>query len=180
MAAGQAVVRQSGTDADSGIAWVLLSIEGKPLEGGPVAAGSAPRLTAQCTKRPAGKLKFELLADFGGVPEVRFVPPWKPKSSADFPPRLERVQIRIEFFGYMKVKPVKRQWVALDGLAGEWRYATPGMDSGNMEEIMFYLQYLRALPELGLTLPGRGAARWETVGLQQAIHAEPICGASGL
>lgn len=172
--------RQSGIESDSGIFWVLLSVNARPPAGASLKAEQPARLTAQCTKNPAGKLKFELLADFGGVPELRFVPPWKPATPQDFPPRLQHVQITMEFLGYMKVKPVKRQWVEVDGLSGEWRYLTPGLDSSNMEEIRFYLQYLRALPTLGLTLPGRGVAQWETTAWQEAIHGEPLCAKGAL
>ena len=176
----QQVVRQSGIESDSGISWVLLSVDARPPAAASLKAERPARLTAQCTKSAAGRLKFEILADFGGVSELRFVPPWKPATPQDFPPRLQHVQITMDFLGYMKVKPVKRQWVEVDGLAGEWQYAAPGLDSSNMEEIRFYLQYLRALPTLELRLPGRGVTQWETTAWQQAIHDEALCAKSAL
>jgi hypothetical protein len=165
----------SGSDADSGIAYALISGEGKGVEG-----GSRPRLTAQCTKNVAGKLRFELLVDAGDVPELRFVPPWKPTRSDQFPPVVAKATVTMEFLGYTKVKPVKRQWTAIDGLPGEWRYAAPGMASANMEEIMFYMQYLKALPTLRLTFPGAPTLEFDTAKWQQKVKAEPLCGASGL
>lgn len=147
------VERQSGIESDSGISWVLLSVNARPLTGAPVKKEQAARLTAQCTKNAAGKLNFELLADFGGVPELRFVPPWKPATSQDFPPRLQHVQITMDFLGYVKVKPVKRQWVEVDGLSGEWRYATPGLDSFERGENPF----LRAI-SAGPADPGAPAS----------------------
>ena len=50
----------------------------------------------------------------------------------------------------------------------------------NVEKIRFYVQYLRALPTLGLLLPGRGVAQWETTAWQEAIHGEPLCAKSAL
>ena len=173
---------QTGIDAGSGIAWTLISTDGKVVGTG--AAERVPRLTAQCTKDAKGKLHFELLADVGDVAEVLFVPPFRPARDGAFPPSLPKAAVTMEFLGYMKVKPVKRQWVAIDGLAGEWKYATPGMRSGNMEEVMFYLQYLKALPTLRLTLPnGTGkpvVVEFETTRWQAKVKAEPMCWASAL
>jgi hypothetical protein len=173
------VTRLAGVDATSGITYALISLEGKAVGAAPVRMPS-PRLTAQCTQTPDGKRRFELLADLGGVPELVYYPPWKPKTSSEFPPQLVKAQVTMEFLGYTRVKPVKRQWESLDQLPNELRYSTPGLSSGNMEPINFYLQYLRALPTLRLTVPGKGTAEWETAGWQQAVHAEPLCSASGL
>jgi len=173
---------QTGTDAASGIEWTLISMSGKVVGMG--AAETAPRLTAQCTKDPKGKLRFELLADVGDVPEVRFVPPFKPTKDDLFPPNLPRAAVTMEFLGYRKVKPVKRQWVAIDGLAGEWKYATPGASSGNMEEVVFYLQYLKALPTLRLSLPDKAGkpvvVEFDTTSWQAKVKADPLCWASAL
>jgi hypothetical protein len=172
----------SGRDADSGIAYALISLEGKRVGGD----ASAPRLTAQCTKNAAGKLRFELLVDAGDVPELRFVPPWKPTRSDQFPPAVAKATVTMEFLGYTKVKPVKRVWTAIDGLPGEWKYAAPGIASANMEEIAYYMQYLKALPTLRLTFPATGAGQppltleFETAKWQQKLKAEPLCGASAL
>jgi hypothetical protein len=182
---------QQGTDAGSGIAYALVSVEGRrgaSATGGALATGGAgARLTAQCTKSAAGKLRFELLADAGDVDEVRFVPPWKPASKSDlFPPVMPKATVTMEFLGYTKVKPVKRQWTGIDGLPGEWKYATPGLGSGNMEDASYYMQYLKALPTLRLTFASGGSGappitlEFETAGWQQRVKAEPLCGASGL
>ncbi len=84
VAPANGVRRIEGTDAGSGIAYVLISTDGK-LVGASAVSSPAPRLTAVCTRTPAGKLKFELMADFGGVAEIAYYPPWKPLSSADAP-----------------------------------------------------------------------------------------------
>ena len=96
-----------------------------------------------------------------------------------FPPSLIKVNGTLEFLGYTRVRPVKRQWEYLRDLAGELRYATPGSRSSNMEEVMFYLQYLKALPTLRLTVAGRGSEEFETTHWQAAAKAEPLCHASG-
>ena len=86
----------------------------------------------------------------------------------------------MEFLGYTKVKPVKRQWEYLLQPFGELRYATPGMSSANMEPITFYLQYLKALPTLRLTTPDKRTLEFETTAWQQALKADPLCHASTL
>ncbi len=176
--------RLMGRDAESGIEYVLLSVEGK-LVGSP-APSPAPRLTAQCTKRPDGKMHFELLADAGGVAAISYIPPWHPTRDLSVQPPMQKAIVTMDFLGYMKVKPVKREWRYLREIPGELRYATPGLHSGNMEEIMFYLQYLKALPTLRLTMPANGAGtpvvvvEFDTAKWQQRVKAEPLCWASSL
>jgi hypothetical protein len=172
------ITRTAGTDDSSGNSYVLISTEGTSV-GTSASPVPAPRLTAVCTRTPTGKLKFELMADLGGVAEIAYYPPWKPKSSSDFPPRLDKKQVIMEFLGYTKVKPVKRGWESLPPMPGELRYQTPGIGSPNMEEFAYYMQYLRSLPTLRLTVPGQGVAQWETSKWQQALHAEPLCATSG-
>lgn len=173
----------SGTDAVSGIQYSFVSVEGK-LIGVPDPA-TPPRLTAQCTKDTKGKQRFELLADAGGVGELRYVPPFKPSGSRLYAPDLPKAIVVMEFLGYRKEKPVKRQWTGIDGLPDEWKYATPGLWSANMEDVTLYLQYLRALPTLRLTLPGGSGQKpivveFETADWQKRVKAEPMCAASGL
>jgi hypothetical protein len=135
------LARSMGVDAGSGISYVLVSLDGKLV----AASGSVsppPRLTAVCTRVPGGKLKFELMADFGGVTEIAYYPPWKPASPRDlFPPRMEKAQVTMEFLGYTRVKPVKRSWEFLPTMPEELRYATPGIGSSNMEEIRYYMPH---------------------------------------
>jgi len=170
---------QQGTDAGSGIAYALIPVEGRRVSAGE--APSAPRLTAQCTQNASGKLRFELLVDAGDVGELRFVPPWKPVSKSDlFPPVVPKTTVSMEFLGYTKVKPVKRQWTGIDGLPGEWKYATPGLGSANMEDAAYYLQYLKALPTLRLTFASGLTLEFDTARWQQRVKAEPLCAASGL
>ncbi len=167
------------------MAYALVSVEGKRVGGD--AQAVAPRLTAQCTRDAQGKLRFELLADAGGVADLRFVPPWKPVNRDDlFPPRLPHATVTMEFLGYTKVKPMKRQWTALAGQPEEWKYISPGAAGSNMEQEAYYLRYLRALPTLRLTWPSEVAgkppvvAEFETAAWQARIKAEPLCAASGL
>jgi hypothetical protein len=176
--------KSSGVDAASGNAYALISTEGRLVGVDAPPPGAAPRLTAQCAKTPEGKFRFEMLAAFGGVEPVTYVAPWKPAKDQAYPPPVETQLATMEFLGYTKVKPVKRQWDALPQLPGEWKYATPGLRSRNLEEVAFYLQYLRALPTLRLTFPGKAGklatAEWETTKWQAAVKAEPLCAASGL
>ena len=178
------ITRQSGVDPASSSAYVLIAVEGRLVETPGVAPGTNPRLIAQCSKNAAGRLKFELLAIEGGNSKgasvLAFQGPWRAGQGELFAPKLAKVQVKMEFLGYVKVNPVKRQWENPLGTQGLIRYATPGMASSNMEEIAFYLQYLRSLPKLRLTVPGKGAEEFETTQWQAEVKAEPLCKASGL
>ena len=48
-----------------------------------------------------------------------------------------------------------------------------------MEDIPFYLQYLKSLPTLRLTSENR-SAEFLTTSLLAQLHAEPLCHASGV
>ena len=183
------VSRLDGTDADSGIAYALITLEGRPALAAPLPAVSLPqnsgaepppRLTAQCT-RTGDKWKYELLVDVGGGPALVFVAPWRAGHGALFMPPVQQVMGTMEFLGYVKVKPVKRQFDLLEGpMTGEMRYATPGSRTSNLEPIAFYMQYLKALPKLRLNVPGRGVVEFETLAWQAVVRAEPLCRMSGL
>jgi hypothetical protein len=137
-----------------------------------------PSLIAQCTRRPSGKLAFELLANFGGVSDVAYYPPWTPANSSDlFPPLLEKATITMDFLGYTHVKPVKRQWEALLQPVGEYRYNAPSAGSSNLEDSTYYLRFLLALPTLRLTL-NQKVAEFNTTALLDQIRKEPLCKAS--
>jgi hypothetical protein len=171
----------AGKDEPSGIQYVLISADGKLVSPpGSDAATAPPRLTAQCTKDKTGKLKFELLADLGGVPQISYIPPWHATSPEEFPPPPRAVSVTTEFLGYTKVKPRRFSFHYVDGIPDEMKYATPGASSSNMDPERTILQYLRSLPTLRLTVAGKGSAEYETTKWQQQIKAEPLCAASGL
>ena len=64
----------------------------------------------------------------------------------------------------MKVKPVKRQWDLPAGAARGDAVCHAGASLGNMEEVAFYMQYLKALPTLKLTVPA-GLHGWGNGGV---------------
>jgi hypothetical protein len=198
--------RLSGTDESSHVEYVRLFLEGtlltppsvSPDANAPLpiasvrtdaadtpdvraaasASSSSPMLIAQCTKEASGRLAFELLANFGGVADLAYYPPWRPANSRDlFPPRLEKPMMTMEFLGYTRVKPVKRQWEALLQPVGQYRYNPPSGGSSNMEDSMYYLRFLVALPTLRLTLANK-AAEFRTTPLLDQIRKEPLCKAS--
>jgi len=137
-----------------------------------------PTLVAQCTRSPSGKLGFELLANFGGVSDLAYYPPWTPANSSDlFPPRLQKAVITMEVLGYRHVKPVKRKWEAMLQPPGQYRYNPPSGGSSNLEDSTYYLRFLIALPTLRLTL-GDKAAEFNTTALLDQIRKEPLCKAS--
>jgi hypothetical protein len=177
----------------SGGAFATLTVrsDSEPSSAAPLAVSSSPSgsaaaspstivptLVAQCTRKPSGKLAFELLSNFGGVSDLTYYPPWTPANSSDlFPPRLEKPAITMEFLGYTHVKPVKRQWEALLQPVGQYRYNPPSAGSSNMEDSTYYLRFLVALPTLRLTLVGK-AVEFNTTALLDQIRKEPLCKAS--
>ena len=84
----------------------------------------------------------------------------------------------MEFLGYTKVKPMKRQWERVLQPDGQLRYTEPGLGR-NLEEVSYFFQYLRALPTLRLTETTHTAS-FLTTALQAQLHKEPLCTASGL
>jgi len=178
--------RIAGTDAGSGIEYALISVEGKLIGVAGEAPAPAPRLTAQCTKTPGGTLQFELLADVGGVAEIKYIPPWKPANEKPYHQPEEKTKVKTEFLGYIKEKPRKFEWKFLREIPGEMHYASAGAHSANLETERVYMQYLRALPTLRMTVPPGMVVRapvtveFETQKWQGLVKAAPLCWASGL
>jgi hypothetical protein len=173
------LARTEGIDAASGIAYTRLYISDKPSPDATTLDLTQPTLTVQCTKRPNGKLSFELFINFGGVTDTSFYPPFKPTEDAPFPPATAKAIYTMEFLGYTKVKPMKRQWEHVVQPAGQLRYNNPGGGSTNLEEAAYFFQYLRSLPTLRITGEAHTAS-FLTDGLQAQLRKEPLCGASGL
>jgi hypothetical protein len=183
---GPTLGRFAGAEPASGIRFVrffLLQSAPEPSSTTPAASSSfdigRPTLTAQCTSDPKAKLRFELFVNFGGVTDTAFYRPWHAAAGENFAPPTEKLTLTLEFLGYTHVKPVKRQFERVAAPAGQLRYNPPGMGSPNLEDISYYLQYLRALPTLRVTAQGRSAS-FLTTPLLSALHSEPLCAASGL
>lgn len=146
----------------------------------PNTKGRPPVLIAQCTRPVTGKLRFELFVNYGLVSDFTYHPPWRSSGPNDpFPPRTDKTPITFNFYGYINWKPIRRQWEAQVDPVGELRYNPPSAGSSNMEEVSFYLQYLKALPTLRLT-SGTYAAQFDTTPWVKAVHDEALCAASGL
>jgi hypothetical protein len=177
------IERISGLETASNIHYVRLILAGSlrtPPPAASPAPSPAPTLIAQCTLRPNDKSSFELFANFGGITDLAFYPPWEPTSKQDlFPPRTDKVNLTMEFLGYMHVKPVRRQWEIPIQTPGQYRYNPPGGGSANLEEITYYLHYLVSLPTLRLTLDTR-SADFLTTPLLDEIRKEPLCRAAAL
>jgi hypothetical protein len=181
------LARTEGIDPSSGIAYTRLFVSSQPSPSPPPATAatppftldlSQPTLTAQCTRRPNGKLVFELFVNFGGVTDTAFYHPWTPADGGEFAPQTPKLTLTMEFLGYTHVKPAKRQWERVDQPHGQLRYTPPGRDA-NLEDISYYFQYLRALPTLRITGDGHTAS-FLTTALQAQLHKEPLCTASSL
>jgi len=184
MAIAPGLTRVAGEESYSKITYVRLALDGKLLDDHGAAAnpgpGPPPRLTAQCTHTPSGKLVFELLANFGGVDDLAYYPPWDHvRDGGLFPPQLQKVAVTMEFLGYTHVKPARRQWEVLLQPVGELRYNPPGGGSANMEDSTYYLRYLLALPTLRLHYRGQ-IAEFQTAPLLEQVKKEPVCKAAGL
>lgn len=183
---GPHLARTEGVDSSSGIAYTRIYLAADtpantatPHTPSPTFDLSQPTLTAQCTMRPDGRHFLEIFVNFGGVTDTTFYPPFKPTDTDLFPPRTPKAIYTMEFLGYTKVKPFKRQWEHVLLPYGQLRYNSPGMGSPNLEEFSFYLQYLRALPTLRLSGEGH-VVSFSTQPLLERLHSEPLCTASGL
>jgi hypothetical protein len=169
---GAAVTRIEGKDPATSISYVRLFLEGRLLPVGP--SPLPPLLTAECMQRPDAKLSFEIFANFGGVEDRTFHPPWQSTADNRSPRHLPQSSVTMEFLGYTHVKPVKRMWEQLPAPVGEFRYHQPGLHSHNLEDFAFYIQYLKALPTLRLTLESK-TAEFLTAPLLDQLRKEPIC-----
>jgi hypothetical protein len=178
---GPGLARAEGTT--SGVAWTKLLVAGEPVSAGTASASSfdlsRPILTAQCTQDGNGKQFFEIFVNFGGVPDAAFYPPWHETGDASFPPRNAMLTLTMEFLGYTRVKPFKRQFERVQQPGGQLRYTPPGRASANMEPPSFFLQYLRSLPTLRIS-DGHHTADFATATLLARLHAETLCHASGM
>ena len=85
----------------------------------------------------------------------------------------------MEFLGYTKVKPMKRQFEKVLTPYGQLRYNPPGLGSANLEEPAYYIQYLRVLPTLRLSAAGQ-QVEFATSPLLTQLRLEPLCAASKL
>ena len=177
------LARTEGVDTASGIAYTRLYVsaaDSPSFTAQPATLDlSNPTLTAQCTKRANGKLFFELFVNFGGVTDTAFYHPWTPADGGLFPPRTTKITMTMEFLGYTKVKPMKRQWELVLQPAGQYRYNQPGSGSSNLDDFPYFFQYLRALPTLRLTVQNHSAS-FLTTALMAQLHKEPLCAAAGL
>jgi hypothetical protein len=175
--------RLAGQETTSHIQYVRLVLAGSLRTPSPADSpppSPPPTLIAQCTLRPNGKSYFELFANFGGVTDLAFYPPWAPTSRDElFPPVTDKVILTMDFLGYTHVKPVRRQWEIPVQTPGQYRYNPPGGGSANLEEITYYLRYLLALPTLRLTLNNR-SADFLTTPLLNEVRKEPLCRAAAL
>ncbi len=176
----------SGVEAESRISYARLFLDGirVPVNSPPAVEALktevTPVLIGECTESPHGKQRFELHMHYGDVEDTAYYPPWRRKNNQDlFPPPTVKTTVTMDFFGYTHVKPVKRQWELVTAPKGEMRYNPPSGQSKNLEEITFYLQYLKALPTLRLTL-GDKAVQFEINPLFDAMRKESLCKASGI
>jgi hypothetical protein len=179
------VDRLAGTESSSNIRYARLILKGTLHAAAKGAAdppppGTPPLLIAQCSLRPNGKYLFEMFASFGGAADLAFYPPWKPAGPQDlFPPRTDKVNITMDFLGYTRVKPFRRQWEIPTEAPSLYRYNQPGLGSPNLEPISYFLRYLLSLPTLRLTLNDR-SSEFLTAPFLVDIRQEALCRAAGL
>jgi hypothetical protein len=174
------LARLSGTDSFSDITYVRFFLLSDPLPGTPAALDlNRPTLTAQCTQDKKKKLRFELFVNFGSITDTAYYPPWQPTYPSEQPPLIQHVNVTMEFLGYTHFKPAKRQFEKVTAPYGQLRYNNPGVGSSNMEDLSYYLQVLRALPTLRVSL-GPQSASFLTTPLLAQLHNDPLCRASRL
>ena len=180
------MARLDGTEPTSGITYTRLFISAQPDTSDATNPSTQsldlthPILTAECTRRPNGKFFFDLFVNFGGITDTAYYPPWKPANSDDlFPPTTVKTFLTLEFLGYTKYKPAKRQFEYVTNPQGQLRYSSPGLSSKNLEESTYFFQILKALPTLRISGEGHTASFFMTPLLTQ-LHSEPLCKTPGL
>jgi hypothetical protein len=173
------IERLAGTEPTSHIQYVRLILKGSLVPPGSPPPDPPPFIMAQCTLRPNGKNVFDMLANFGGVTDLAFYPPWKSSGPGDYPPTTKKVTVTMDFLGYTHVKPAKKQWEIPIETPDQYRYNQPGFSSSNMEDFSYYLQFLVALPTLRLTFEHR-SSEFNMTPLLQQIRKEPMCVAARL
>jgi hypothetical protein len=180
------MARLDGTEPSSGIIYTRLFISALPDS--PDASQptsqtldlTRPILTAECTKRPNGKFFFDLFVNFGGITDTAYYPPWKPANADDlFPPTTVKTFLTLDFLGYTKYKPARRQFEYVINPSGQLRYSSPGLYSKNLEDVTWFFQVLKALPTLKITGEGHTAS-FSMIPLLTQLHSEPLCKAPGL
>ncbi len=175
------LVRTEGVDEASGVAYVLLSLDGHALAS---ATPETPVLTAQCTQRN-GKPRFEVFVSLGAVASAethRFHGDWRPTPEYPSQPPVRRTTLTLEFLGYVKQKPLKSDWERMREPEGEFRFLPPGLHSGNLGDFTtdLYLRYLMALPTLRVSLAGEPAVEFDATPWLDQVRREPACKGSGL
>jgi hypothetical protein len=176
------LARLSGLDAATGIAYTLYFVNAAdPKVPGPPPLVDLAKatLTAQCSRNKQGKLLFEIFVNFGGIADSAFHAPWTPSERYPYRPPVDPVNLNMQFLGYTQLKPRVRQFERLRDPVGELRYNPPGLHSRNLEEFASFFQYLHVLPTLRLSGDGH-TADFPTGTLQDALHKDPLCAASGL
>jgi hypothetical protein len=163
-----------GTDKGSGVEYLrlLLNAENRGAQAQP-----APVFIVECTQS-RGRRSLFLYADFGGIEDIAFTPPFVPTRDDPFPPVNPSVTLEMTFEGYIHSKPFRRVWEQVPN--GRYKYRNPGMGSSNMESPRFFLAYLNSLPTLHLVsarpLPGKPRELFfNTAPLLQIVRSHPLC-----
>lgn len=146
------VMRVEGTDAESGIHYVRMTISLGPSTGESV---DPPHFTMECTETN-GKRELSWFVAFGGVPVAGFAAPFRKTPEHPQRPVNPSEKLTMTFEGYQKWKPMTRVWEVLP--TGELQYRNPGMHSPNMEEPRLYVAYLNSLPGLRIGYANRQPA----------------------
>ena len=196
-----ALARSEGVDAATGIHYLRLYLQAVPASsahpltvaasppspGTPASFASPdtldlaqPVLTAQCSATPGGKSSFDLFVNFGSVADTAFYPPWKAlHPDTPQPRKTVKTLLTMEFLGYTHVKPVRRQFEYVLAPAGQLHYNPATLTSSNLEDAIYWLRFLRALPTLRIS-DATHSASFETAPLLDVLHRLTLCRAAGL
>ena len=174
---GKTLGRADGVDARSGTAYTRLYLVS---EGAGAFDTARPMLTVDCTRRQDGKYGFGMALHYNGTTDTGF---HAIRSLHAGQPHFEHTddqrEVTLEFLGYTRVKPLKRQFLLVSEPAGALVYNPPGLHSYNLEDASYPFQYLRALPTFRTTYSG-WTVTFETEPLLAQISKEPLCAASHL
>jgi hypothetical protein len=145
-AVGENLLRLEGTDAPTGIHYLKLMLLLKgPDTPADAAPATLPRFTVECREQK-GKRSLHWLLRLDGSENFGFYPPGVLTEEHPYPTPTPNVLMSMRFEGYTHSQEFKRQWEVLP--TGELHYRNAGIRSANLDDPVYFMQWLGSLPNL--------------------------------
>jgi hypothetical protein len=179
---GENLLRLEGTDPDSGNHYLRLILLLKDPNSLNVPADKAtpemlPRFTMECREKD-GKHSLFWFLRFDGSPDFAYTPVYKPQPGVPYFLRNPDIDVKMRFEGYQNSGWFKTQWEKLP--SGELRYRNYGFTTSNLQNPVYYLTWLKSLPNLHFMLakPTQSLPKdlvFPTKPLLDLMKQSPIC-----